>query len=301
MAPRSEAVLITGSSGFTGLRLAAKLREQGRRVVGLTRSGATDWEIEGDLTDPEAVTAVIAEARPAVVVHLAGITFPAHPSPAEIYQANVVGTSILLDALARAEAPPELVIVSSSATVYDQSDVGDLITEEHPCRPLNHYGISKLAVEHIARLASKTLPIQVARPFNYTGPGQSTDFLVPKIVDHFARGAERIELGNLDLHRDISALDDVVQSYLRLIERGRPGEVVNICSGQGVFLRDIIADMREVSGRDMVVDINPKFVRADEPKTIVGSRARLDAAIGAWPRTPFRDVLAGMYAAAKAA
>lgn len=301
MAPRSEAVLITGSSGFTGLRLAEALNAQGRRVVGFTRSSTADWEIDGDLTDPESVAAVIADVRPTVVVHLAGITFPAHPSPAEIYQANVVGTSILLDALARAATAPELVLVSSSATVYDQSDVGDLITEDHPCRPLSHYGISKLAVEHIARLASKTLPIQVVRPFNYTGPGQSTDFLVPKIVDHFARGAERIELGNLDLHRDISALDDVVETYLRLIARARAGEVVNICSGQGVFLREIIADMREVSGRDMVVETNPKFVRADEPKAIIGSRARLDSVVGAWPRTPFRDVLASMYAAAKAA
>ena len=160
--------------------------------------------------------------------------------------------------------------------------------------PINDYGVSKLAVEQMCRLAAPALPIQVVRPFNYTGPGQSTAFLVPKIVDHFVRDAGELEVGDLALSRDISDVRDTVEAYVRLVEKS-PGPTLNLCSGTPTRLDSIVELLREITGRSMKVRTNPAFVRLGEPKVIIGDRAALDSWIGDWPRLTLRDTLQTMY------
>ena len=288
-------VLVTGSSGFTGKALIAALEAGGHTVFGLTRTPEEAYERQADLLDPASLPPVLEEADADVVIHLAGITFAAHPSVSEIYEANILGGVRLLEALQQAPRRPSQVLVASSATVYAPADDGAPITEDHPLVPLNHYGASKRALEDVCRLFSAALPIQVLRPFNYTGPGQSSDFLVPKIVDHFARDAGAIELGNMDLDRDISSLDDVVETYVRLVRNKTVGAPLNICSGRTIRLSTIIDLMREITLRPMSVQTNPRFVRANEPKSIVGSREQLQAAVGAWTLQDFRTTLQDMY------
>ena len=297
MASPSERVLITGSSGFTGRALAQALEGRGQAVSGLTRGAAAAWEHEAELGSAADLDAVLDQVRPDVVVHLAAVASPVHGQVAEIYDVNVTGTANLLAALRRLRRPPRLTVVASSAAVYAPTPDGRPQREDDPLAPINDYGVSKLAVEQMCRLAGHALPIQLVRPFNYTGPGQGDAFLTPKIVEHFARDAGEIELGDLELDRDLSDVRDAVQAYVRLIA-GEAGPVLNLCSGTPTRLSSIVALLRDISGRTMTVRTNPAFVRAGEPKVVVGDRAALDARIGAWPRRPLRETLAEMYAAA---
>ncbi|MGC1303138.1 MAG: NAD-dependent epimerase/dehydratase family protein [Caulobacteraceae bacterium] len=297
MASPSERILITGSSGFTGRALARALLDRGYAVSGLSRGARLAWEREVELTASEGVGAVLREIEPDVVVHLAGVASPVHGSVAEIYEANVTGTASLLSSLRRAPRKPRLVLVASSAVVYARSEDGHTQREDDRLEPINDYGVSKLAVEQMCRLALRDLPIQVVRPFNYTGPGQSAAFLVPKIVDHFARDTGEIELGDLQLDRDISDLGDIVEAYVRLIA-GPAGPTLNLCSGSPTHLASIVELLRQISGRSMAVRTNPAFVRFGEPKLIVGDRTALDGRIGVWPRRSLRDTLQTMYAVA---
>ena len=157
-------------------------------------------------------------------------------------------------------------------------------------------------MEYAARLYADRLPLIMARPFNYTGVGQSESFLIPKIVSHVRRRAPVIELGNLEVARDFSDVRNVAELYRRLLEApAAVGQTFNVCSGQAWSLNDVLTMAREISGHDFDVRVNPAFVRQNEVKTLIGSRARLDAVVGQasnpMPEIALRDTLRWMLEA----
>jgi nucleoside-diphosphate-sugar epimerase len=228
------------------------------------------------------------------VIHLAAVTYVPHGDVAEIYLTNVVGTRNLLDALARQASIPEKVVLASSANVYGNA-AGDALDEKTAFSPENDYAVSKVAMEYMARTWSNRLPISIVRPFNYTGVGQATKFLIPKIVTHFQQQKAGIELGNTDVTRDFSDVRFVAKAYHALVESGGVGEAYNICSGQGHSLRQIIEAMNEIAGYEIAVTVNPDFVRANEVKQLVGSNRKLLQLDSSLRVIPIRDTLQWMY------
>jgi nucleoside-diphosphate-sugar epimerase len=289
-------VLITGIDGFTGRYLENELKAAGWEVFGLGLSasyGDGDHYRPVGLNDPDALEAWVRVVCPHAVVHLAGIAFVGHDDADAFYQVNLLGTRRLLQALARLPVRPDCVLLASSANVYGSAANG-MIDETCPVQPANDYAVSKLAMEWMARLWQDQLPIMIARPFNYTGVGQAESFLIPKIVAHFRRRAERIELGNLDVWRDFSDVRTVAQIYRRLIERPVRGEVVNICSGKLYSLREVLAMAERITGHHIEVAVNPAFVRTNEVRSLCGNPARLLALTGPLAFVPFEDTLRWM-------
>ncbi|QFZ17856.1 NAD-dependent epimerase/dehydratase family protein [Saccharothrix syringae] len=293
-------VLVTGVSGFTGRHVAAELVGAGYEVVGLARRGA--GEVPGvvthraDLLDRAALRAAVAEVRPDAVVHLAAVSFVAHGDADELYRTNVVGTRNLLDALCGTGARPRIVVLAGSANVYGNTTV-EPVHEDVPPAPANDYAISKVAVEHLAGLWADRLPIAITRPFNYTGVGQHAKFLIPKVVDHFRRGARRIELGNTGVWRDFGDVRTVARYYRRLVEVAPAGATLNLCSGVAHSLAEVLKMMAAIAGYEIEVEVNPAFVRANEVVRLVGSRERLVATLGEEPVIPFEKTLEWMYSA----
>ncbi len=302
--------LITGIEGFTGQYIVDELRLAGYDIFGLAfvgvagRTGAsagghTEEIISCDLTDLASVEAAVSQAQPDVIVHLAGISFVAHGDVDAIYRTNVVGTRNLLAAASKLNVAPSAVLLASSANIYGNASV-EIIQESTPPAPANDYAVSKLAMEYAAKLWADKLPITIVRPFNYTGIGQSINFLLPKLVDHFKRRAPMIELGNLDVVREFSDVRNVAEYYRRLVQRDSnliSGDAFNICSGVGHSLLEAIEMMREIAGYSPEIRINPAFVRANEVRKLVGSRVKLENAIGAVAVIPLRDTLRWMYEA----
>jgi GDP-6-deoxy-D-talose 4-dehydrogenase len=234
--------------------------------------------------------------RPDFLVHLAAISFVAHADADAFYRVNVIGTMNLLQAIGDTGAPVRRVLVASSANVYGNATAG-VIAETQPPQPVNHYAASKLAMEHLVRTWSDRLPIVISRPFNYTGVGQQPNFLVPKIVSHFASRASVIELGNLDVERDFSDVRMVAHAYHGLLENDCAGETVNVCTGQPYSLRSIIEMMQEIAGYQIEVRVNPAFVRQSEVKTLVGSPDKLRSIVPDLNPIPLQETLRWMYAA----
>jgi len=297
LAFRSQRVLVTGARGFTGNPLVERLRQDGHEVVALSRKDNDGREVDVDLRDFDGLMRMLSQLRPAAVVHLAGIATLNHGDIGEIYSTNVVGTATLFAALAAAKIEPGIVIVASSGQLYAPTEDGAPLGEDAPLAPKSHYAVSKHAAEEIAAVYARQFRIIVTRPFNYTGPGQTTSFLVPKIVRHYAERRGEIRLGNLDVFRDFSDIDRVVEAYARLVTRSIDPTTVNICSGRVVYLADVVKIMTELSGHSMRVLTDRALLRADEPRVIVGSPARLESLVGPLPNPEFRDTLARMFEA----
>jgi GDP-6-deoxy-D-talose 4-dehydrogenase len=303
MAPRSPRALITGAGGFTGRHLARHLTELGYEVWATVAHGAAETPLEADvvlpvdLLDAGELHALAAQACPDAVVHLAAHAHVANGNPADVYAVNIVGTRNLLAALASLDQPPRAVLLASSANIYGNAP-SELLDENVSPQPANDYAVSKLAMEHAARLWMDRLPICIARPFNYTGVGQREDFLLPKIVGHYARHEPQISLGNLHVSRDFSDVRDVVAIYAMLLEKAPAGEIFNICSGVAHSLSDVLSALTDIAGYRIDVFVDPRFLRANEVHRLVGSNLKLRRAIGRVPSTPLRDTLEWMYASA---
>ena len=290
-----KVALVTGASGFTGRHIVPLLRDRGFRVVGLSSSASEDADsLLCDLGDLDALRDIVRRVQPTHVIHLAALTFVQHGDQRAFYDVNVFGTVNLLSALDALPLAPAKVLIASSANVYGIPAVETI--DERVCpSPVNHYACSKLAMECMLRNWFERIPIIVTRPFNYTGPGQDGRFLIPKIVGHHKRHAARIELGNLDISRDFSDVQDVARAYADLLECSARSCTVNICSGNEISLRQVLRIMSDIAGYAIDVKVNPALVRANEISRLKGSNALLRQIISYEPSRSFSETLQAMY------
>ncbi|MBO9879439.1 NAD-dependent epimerase/dehydratase family protein [Xanthomonas sp. D-99] len=292
MALRSDRlgrVLVTGASGFTGRYLTQALAEAGYRVIAW---GCTS-DHEVDINQRDQVLDALMQSPPDYVIHLAAVAFVDHDDVDELYRVNVLGTRNLLEGLAALPERPLHTLLVSSANVY--GNVEGSIDEGLPLAPQNDYAVSKVAMEYMARIWTQKLPITFVRPFNYTGVGQNEKYLLPKIVGHFRRREPAIELGNLDVVRDFNDVRNVVEAYVALLSSVGQGDVFNVCSGVETSLADVIEMMECISGHKLDVRINPKFVRANDVRRLVGDGSRLKELVGTVAARPLESTLRWMF------
>ncbi len=282
-------ILVSGAEGFTGRHFVRAAEAYGNTV----------WRLRADLSDRDAVMAEVAQAEPDAVVHLGAISFVGNTTPILFYDVNVVGTVNLLNALISAGSPVRKVLIASSANVYGNCGLTP-ITESQAPAPVNHYAASKLAMEYLALSYSERLPILITRPFNYTGPGQSLNFVVPKLVERYATKMSRVGLGNIKVHREFNDVRMVCEAYCRLLEIGRPNQLYNVCTGRTYALEDVLALLAQLSGHKVEVEIIPALVRQQEIHRLCGSPNKLIAEVGDLPEFELRDTLKWMLTASSA-
>jgi len=259
-------ILLTGAEGFTG-----------RYFCEIARSAGHDVSLlEANILDRRALQIEISAIHVDAVVHLAAISFIGHADSNAFYSTNVIGTMNLLDALLELRPLPNCVLLASSANVYGNAQASP-INEVEPPAPVNHYAMSKLAMEHMSRTYMDRLPIVIARPFNYTGHGQSGNFLIPKLVNHFAQRSQAIKLGNLHIEREFNDVRMICTAYMELLRHGVPGDIYNICSGQPYALTHVIELLSLLTDHQIDAQVDPALVRANEVLRLCGDDSKLRA------------------------
>lgn len=278
-------VLITGINGFTGRHIVNALSQDNYKCFGL----------ESDLRDRQRVRDEVKRINPHYVIHLAAISFSAELDSSKIYDVNVVGSINLLESLVELDNPPKKVIIASTAAVYGNCRASCLDESLSPV-PLSHYACSKLSMEFMSQNYFDKLPILITRPFNYTGLGHDEKFLIPKIVRAYKDGKKELELGNLDISREFNDVRDVCVMYRKLLDSNLKHDVVNLCSGKTISLMEIIEMMNGISGYQMNISVNPRFVRSNEIKVLSGSTLKLETHIPVRFKHTLSDTLNWMYA-----
>jgi nucleoside-diphosphate-sugar epimerase len=289
----SETVLVTGIDGFTGAHAKRILNDLGHKVFGVSNIKESQDVFLCDLRDGEKIERVIDQVQPTWVVHLAGIASPAHNQVEEFYSSNTVGSVNLLEALATKNRETKKVLLASSSNVYGSQD--GKLNEQSVLLPKGHYAASKLAMEFMAKNYFEALPIVVTRPFNYTGVGQRESFVVAKIVAHFRRRAAKMQLGNIDVHRDFLDVRDLVGAYVALLSSDLRSTFVNVCSGKSISLREIISELESQTSHEIEIEVDRELVRPNDIPVMVGDPTLLRST-GFKQEFGFSETLASMLA-----
>lgn len=282
--------LVFGADGFVGRHLVAHLRQSGDSVVeGIgPRRLADGWRHPVDVREAEAVRHLVRDAAPDAIYHLAAVAYgpdAARDLPTAI-EVTVEGTANVLEAIAASDRPPML-LVTGSSEIYGAPAVAS-IDESLPIRPVSLYGATKAAQELLAFTFGSLhgLPVVVTRSFNHIGPGQRDSFAVASFarqLREMGRGkAERVlRVGNLEPVRDFTDVRDVVRAYRLLVVGRHAGQPINVASGRGQSMREIVDRLIELSQLEVEVVTDPVRVRTGDPPRIVGDASRLHA-LTAW-------------------
>ena len=297
--------LVIGADGFVGRHLVAHLRSEGDEVVeavgGHDQDGPNRHRI--DVTDAGGIRRLVDDAKADAIYHLAAVAYGPDASRdlGMAVSVTVGGTANVLAAAADHERRPT-VLVTGSSEVYGSPSV-DAIDESTPLAPLSPYGATKVAQETIALTYGRSadLPVVATRSFNHIGPGQRDAFAVASFARQLREIADGrrepvLRVGNLAPVRDFTDVRDVVRAYRLLVAGGHTGEPINVASGRGVAIGEVVDELVGLCGVPVRVEVDPTRVRATDPQRIVGDASRLHRLTGWEPVIPLSRTLADIWA-----
>jgi GDP-4-dehydro-6-deoxy-D-mannose reductase len=317
----SRRALVTGAAGFVGQWLCRALLADGWDVVGAgiaaapangimsaDEKRAVAWSL-ADVRHQADVARVVEQAKPDAVFHLAGVSFvpDAQGDPGLAYDINVLGAARLLHEVRtrhRAGVLDPVVLVVGSSEQYGRPLVQRPFRETDPQLPMSVYAASKAAQEIVALEASRSDGVRViaTRSFNHSGVGQAEHFLLPALVHRVLSirdgGDPVLRIGNGDTVRDFLHVRDVVRAYVALVESGTPGEVYNVCSGEGARVRDMAKRVLAAAGVNARIEVEPSLVRKVEVPWLVGDPAKIRSATGWSPALSCNDIIDDLINAA---
>ena len=301
--------LITGAGGFVGSHLCAYLlRHTDWQMVGTVYPAPVESQppetrlrlTYADLRDPEGVRALVDQVQPDYVFHLAAQAFvPASlADPWDTLENNIRAQLNLLEAVRNSGREARVLVIGSNEE-YGAPRPEELPqTEESPLRPNNPYAVSKVAQDMLGLqyYLAYGMPVVRVRPFNHTGPGQSSRFVAPAFASQIARieaGLQEpvMRVGNLEAARDFSDVRDIVRGYYLAVTQGEPGEVYNLASGRAHSIEGLLKTLLSFTDVEIKVETDPARYRPVDVPEVYGSAAKFHRKTGWEPEIPFEQTL----------
>jgi GDP-4-dehydro-6-deoxy-D-mannose reductase len=310
-------LLITGFSGFVSRHFLEFLEAEqtDAEVLGVGRS-VPGWPVERlrhvrahfrqlDLLDKDGVDDVIYGFRPDFILHLAAYSSVGFSwqKPVESFSNN---TNVLLNLLEQVRALNlrcRVLSVGSSEEYGNVPSTALPIREDTPLQPLSPYAVARVAQEMLSQVYVRGygLDVVMTRSFNHIGPHQREAFVVPSLTRQLTdikrhHAAPRITTGDRTVVRDFVDVRDVVRAYHGLLLRGVSGEIYNVCSGTGVSIDHVVERLMDIVGVKAELHTDPRLVRPNDNRVIIGSHEKLTRSIGWEPRIALDDSLRSIVA-----
>ncbi len=306
-------ILITGATGFVGSHLIDSLLGKDEVTIYATRRHRSNVENVGhltnlqqvkwltmDITDSHSVLRLIEECKPDLCFHLCAQSFVPESwnAPQETMTTNIIGTINLLEAI-KTVSPETRIQIAGSSEEYGMVKEDELpISENNPLRPLSPYGVSKvgedlLGYQYFMSYGLKTVR---TRGFNHTGPRRGETFVCSNFAKQIAeiekgKRENTIGVGNLDARRDFTDVRDMVSAYWLSLQKGKPGEVYNICSGKCLSMREVLDTLLQISGAKVNIKPDPERLRPSDVPVLLGDSRKFRKQTGWEPKIPFEKTL----------
>jgi len=234
------------------------------------------------LQDKNFLIKIIKKYKPDFVIHFASFSSVAESwhKPQKCFLNNINIFLNLVEALKIAHSKAKILSIGSSEE-YGVVSKKDLpLRENNPLNPSNPYSVSRVSQEQISRLYAKGYGLNIicTRSFNHLGPRQSDRFVISSLVRQLVEmkgKKKKVICGNLDIIRDFIDVRDVIRAYDLLLAKGKAGEVYNVCSGEGVRIKEILDMLKKELKINPVVQIDKKLIRPVDNPIIIGSPAKL--------------------------
>jgi GDP-4-dehydro-6-deoxy-D-mannose reductase len=305
-------ILITGISGFIGSHLSELLLKMNDDVHGtyikedeLSNLEHIKDKIELhllDVRDEEKVKQLIKELEPEVIYHLAAQSFPtvSWEKPKETLDINVLGTTYLFEAVKSLDLDSKILVACSSAEYGLVTEDEVPVKENHRLLPLHPYGVSKvaqdlLAYQYFKNFGMKSLRVRI---FNTTGPRKTNDVCsdFTKQIAAIEKGImeNNLSVGNLEGRRDITDVKDTVNALWSVCEKGKSGEVYNICSSRAHKIEHLLDVMLKLALVNINVFQDPKKMRPSDEPIIMGDNTKIKEDCGWEPKIPIEETIRSM-------
>lgn len=308
-------VLVTGGTGMVGSHFMRSFKEDGAEVYGIARNSASSRMaavqdksiIRCDILERDRLMQIIMDIKPDIIIHMAAQAFNGDSWNSEYvtHNTNYQGTlNVLYCAKALKESGVDVkVLLACSSAEYGNITPEDCpLIEERLLTPWTPYGVSKVGVEMLGRqyFLNFGLKVFLPRMFIHVGTGHPP----ATAIQNFARQLAliktgvlepEIHVGNLTSARDFIDVRDGVAAMRLLLEKGNPGEPVNICTGKAYKIQEILDMLVEISGTNAKVVSDPKLFRvADEP-LLLGDNTKINA-LGFKPQYTMYQTLEDVFA-----
>lgn len=307
--------MVTGGAGYIGSHTCKALRRAGFAPVSydnLSRGNpeAVQWGPleEGDLADSARLRETLTRHRPAAVVHFAALSYvgESNKNPAAYYRNNVGGTATLLDTMR--ECGIGKIVFSSSCAVYGKPETVP-IAEQTPYAPINPYGATKAICEQMLHECAVAFPLSfmALRYFNAAGADPDGDIgechvpethAIPLLLDAAVdRGKEFTIFGDDyptadgTCVRDYIHVSDLAEAHVKALQAlldGAGSTALNLGTGRGWSVRELVGAARAVTGRELAVRVGPR--RPGDPPALVAEASRARDLLSWRPR--YTDIAA---------
>ena len=289
--------LITGCTGFVGKHFLKYLddNEIPAQVLGIDINLPDErqsdykcirWHYEiFDLLDTDKLTNIMYQFQPNLILHLASYSSVAFSwkEPISSFQNNTNIFLNLLEAVRKLNLKARILSVGSSEEYGKVSKENLPLTEDSPLMPSSPYAVARVSQELLSKIYvdGYGLDIIMTRSFNHLGSGQKEIFALSsfakQIVEIKKAGLEEGELivGDISVVRDFVDVRDVVSAYYLILQKGKRGEVYNVCTGRGISLEEIIKKMAALLGVKVRVRMGEKLMRPTDNSVIIGSNEKL--------------------------